>query len=45
MADALEKIYQIKEEISAGFSSYDKFAEWLLKEQESAKRSGGMFVA
>ena len=43
--DNLDLIYEVKKELSSAFETYEQFAEWLLSEQEKAKREGVVFSA
>ena len=43
--DNIEDVYEVKRSISASFATYEQFAEWLMSEQESAKKSGVKFIA
>jgi len=43
--DNIEDVYEVKRSISASFESYEQFAEWLMSEQESAKKCGVKFIS
>ena len=43
--DTLEEVYQVKRSISSSFETYEQFAEWLMSEQEAAKKGGVKFIA
>ncbi len=43
--DTLDEVYETKAAISSSFKTYGEFAEWLLKEQEKARKAGITFCA
>ena len=43
--DTLEEFYDVKRSISASFKTYEQFAEWLVSEQNTAKKNGVKFIA
>ena len=43
--DTLEELYEVKRSISSSFETYEQFAEWLLSEQDAAKKDGVKFIA
>ena len=43
--DTLEEVYEVKRSISSSFETYEQFAEWLMSEQEAAKKDGVKFIA
>ena len=38
--DTLEEVYEVKRSISSSFETYEQFAEWLMSEQDAAKKDG-----
>ena len=36
--DTLEEVYEVKRSISSSFETYEQFAEWLMSEQDAAKK-------
>ena len=43
--DTLEEVYEVKRSISSSFETYEQFAEWLMSEQDAAKKDGVKFIA
>jgi len=43
--DTLEEVYEVKRSISSSFETYEQFAEWLMSEQDAAKKNGVQFIA
>ena len=43
--DTLEEVYEVKRSISSSFETYEQFAEWLMSEQDVAKKDGIKFIA
>ena len=43
--DTLEEVYEVKRSISSSFETYEQFAEWLMSEQDAAKKNGVKFIA
>ena len=43
--DNIEDVYKVRRSMSAIFETFEQFSEWLMLEQESAKKSGVKFIA
>ena len=43
--DTIEEVNEVKRSISSSFETYEQIVEWLMSEQDAAKKDGVKFIA